>query len=144
MHDCRDCDELDASWSTVPGSGIERLDPAPYNDDPLEQVRRRVGLEPSHLAEPRRLRRGPNAKSFNVNFASLYGRLGEARVRPSNLWCGDEEAREVVEQLNRGSGAGGDRRPSARRGIETSIGGDPGMVNTSTGSRRSSSSEAAR
>jgi hypothetical protein len=41
---------------------------------------------------------------FNVNFASLLGRLGEARVRPSNLWSGDEEAREVVEQLNRYSG----------------------------------------
>src|SRR6201993_3009356 len=36
---------------------------------------------------------GPTAKSFNINFASLYGRLGEARVRPSSLWCGDEEAR---------------------------------------------------
>jgi 8-hydroxy-5-deazaflavin:NADPH oxidoreductase len=47
---------------------------------------------------------GPTAKSFNVNFASLLGRLGEARVRPSNLWSGDEEAREVVEQLNRYSG----------------------------------------
>jgi hypothetical protein len=47
---------------------------------------------------------GPTAKSFNVNFASLYGRLGEARVRPSNLWCGDEDAREVVEQLNRDVG----------------------------------------
>jgi 8-hydroxy-5-deazaflavin:NADPH oxidoreductase len=41
---------------------------------------------------------GPTAKSFNINFASLYGRLGEARVRPSNLWCGDEAARQVVEQ----------------------------------------------
>ena len=47
---------------------------------------------------------GPTAKSFNVNFASLYDRLGEARVRPSNLWCGDEEAREVVERLNRDAG----------------------------------------
>ncbi len=47
---------------------------------------------------------GPTAKSFNINFASLYGRLGDARVRPSNLWCGDEEAREVVEQLNRDAG----------------------------------------
>jgi 8-hydroxy-5-deazaflavin:NADPH oxidoreductase len=47
---------------------------------------------------------GPTAKSFNINFASLYDRLGEARVRPSNLWCGDEEAREVVERLNRDAG----------------------------------------
>jgi 8-hydroxy-5-deazaflavin:NADPH oxidoreductase len=47
---------------------------------------------------------GPTAKSFNVNFATLYPRLGEARARPSNLWCGDAEAREVVEQLNRDAG----------------------------------------
>jgi 8-hydroxy-5-deazaflavin:NADPH oxidoreductase len=47
---------------------------------------------------------GPTAKSFNINFASLYGRLGEARVRPSNLWCGDEAARDVVEQLIRDAG----------------------------------------
>lgn len=47
---------------------------------------------------------GPTAKSFNINFASLYGRLGEARAKPSNLWCGDEEARAVVEQLNRDVG----------------------------------------
>jgi 8-hydroxy-5-deazaflavin:NADPH oxidoreductase len=47
---------------------------------------------------------GPTAKSFNINFASLLGRLGEARVRPSNLWCGDEEAREAVQQLNRDAG----------------------------------------
>jgi 8-hydroxy-5-deazaflavin:NADPH oxidoreductase len=47
---------------------------------------------------------GPTAKSFNVNFASLYDRIGEARSTPSNLWCGDEEARQVVEQLNRDAG----------------------------------------
>jgi len=47
---------------------------------------------------------GPTAKSFNVNFASLFGRLGAARARPGNFWCGDDEAREVVEQLNRDAG----------------------------------------
>jgi predicted dinucleotide-binding enzyme len=47
---------------------------------------------------------GPTAKSFNINFAALYDRLGEARARPSNLWCGDAEAREVVERLNRDAG----------------------------------------
>jgi 8-hydroxy-5-deazaflavin:NADPH oxidoreductase len=47
---------------------------------------------------------GATAKSFNINFASLYGGLGEARARPSNLWCGDDEARDVVEQLNRDAG----------------------------------------
>src|SRR3954465_14225583 len=47
---------------------------------------------------------GPTAKSFNINFASLYGRIGEASSRPSNLWCGDDEARRVVERLNRDAG----------------------------------------
>jgi 8-hydroxy-5-deazaflavin:NADPH oxidoreductase len=47
---------------------------------------------------------GPTAKSFNVNFASLFSRLGDARARPGNLWCGDDEARQVVEQLNRDAG----------------------------------------
>jgi 8-hydroxy-5-deazaflavin:NADPH oxidoreductase len=47
---------------------------------------------------------GPTAKSFNVNFAKLYDRIGQARTRPNNLWVGDEEAREVVEQLSRDAG----------------------------------------
>ncbi len=47
---------------------------------------------------------GPTAKSFNTNFAALYDRIGEARSTPCNLWCGDEEARQVVEQLNRDAG----------------------------------------
>jgi 8-hydroxy-5-deazaflavin:NADPH oxidoreductase len=34
----------------------------------------------------------------------LYDRIGEASSRPSNLWCGDEEARDVVERLNRDAG----------------------------------------
>ena len=47
---------------------------------------------------------GPTAKAFNTNFAALYDQIGEARSTPSNLWCGDEEARQVVEQLNRDAG----------------------------------------
>jgi 8-hydroxy-5-deazaflavin:NADPH oxidoreductase len=42
---------------------------------------------------------GPTAKSFNTNFARLYDQIGQAKSKPSNLWSGDEEAREVVEQL---------------------------------------------
>ncbi len=45
--------------------------------------------------------KGPTAKSFNINFASLYGQLSRARAKPSNLWCGDQEARAAVEQLSR-------------------------------------------
>ena len=47
---------------------------------------------------------GPTAKSFNINFARLYDELDKPSSRPSNLWTGDEEAREVVEQLNRDAG----------------------------------------
>jgi len=47
---------------------------------------------------------GPTAKSFNANFASLYERIGEAGSRPSSLWSGEEEARQVVEQLTRDAG----------------------------------------
>jgi 8-hydroxy-5-deazaflavin:NADPH oxidoreductase len=65
-----------------------------------------VGVEPpegfSSNAEYVKSRtNGPTAKSFNANFAALFDRLGEASSTPSNLWCGDEEARQVVEQLNR-------------------------------------------
>jgi 8-hydroxy-5-deazaflavin:NADPH oxidoreductase len=34
----------------------------------------------------------------------MYGRLAEAKVKPCNLWCGDEETRPIVEQLNRDAG----------------------------------------
>jgi len=47
---------------------------------------------------------GPTVKAFNVNFASLYPELSKARARPSNLWCGDAEAQETLEQLNRDAG----------------------------------------
>ncbi len=47
---------------------------------------------------------GPTAKSFNLNFANVYGEIAAQRVRPSNLYCADDEAREVTEQLNRDAG----------------------------------------
>ena len=47
---------------------------------------------------------GPTAKSFNINFAAIYDRIADARTPPSNIWCGDEDARAVVEQLNRDAG----------------------------------------
>jgi 8-hydroxy-5-deazaflavin:NADPH oxidoreductase len=42
---------------------------------------------------------GPVAKSFNLNFANQYDGIDEQRVRPSNLYAADDEAREVTEQL---------------------------------------------
>lgn len=65
---------------------------------------------------------GPTVKSFNINFASIYDRIAAARERPGNLWCGDEEAREIVEQLNRDAGyepiyAGGLENAAAQEGF---------------------------
>jgi 8-hydroxy-5-deazaflavin:NADPH oxidoreductase len=47
---------------------------------------------------------GPVAKAFNTTFASLYDRLGEARVPPSIVFAADNEARGVTEQLIRDAG----------------------------------------
>jgi 8-hydroxy-5-deazaflavin:NADPH oxidoreductase len=47
---------------------------------------------------------GPTAKSFNLNFARVYDEIAAQRVRPSNLYCADDEAREVTEQLIRDAG----------------------------------------
>ena len=47
---------------------------------------------------------GPTAKAFNVNFASLYDEIDEQRVRPSNVYAADEDAREAAEQLIRDAG----------------------------------------
>jgi predicted dinucleotide-binding enzyme len=48
--------------------------------------------------------KGPVAKAFNANFATLYDRIGEHRVRPSCLYAAEEEARDVTEQLIRDAG----------------------------------------
>ena len=47
---------------------------------------------------------GPTAKSFNLNFANVYDEIGAQRVRPSNLYSAEDEAREVTEQLSRDAG----------------------------------------
>jgi 8-hydroxy-5-deazaflavin:NADPH oxidoreductase len=43
---------------------------------------------------------GPTAKAFNSNPAAVYERLGVTSATPNNLWCGDDGARDVVEQLS--------------------------------------------
>jgi hypothetical protein len=47
---------------------------------------------------------GPTAKSFNLNFARVYDQIESASSTPGNIWSGDEEAKEVVEQLIRDAG----------------------------------------
>ena len=68
-----------------------------------------VGVEPpsgfaSNAEFVKSKTNGPTAKSFNLNFARSFGRLDQTKSVPSNIWSGDEEAREVVEQLNRDAG----------------------------------------
>jgi hypothetical protein len=47
---------------------------------------------------------GPTAKSFNLNFANIYDEIAVQRIPPSNLYCAEDEAREVTEQLIRDAG----------------------------------------
>jgi hypothetical protein len=58
-------------------------------------------------AVPRRedlwLRFGPTVKAFNINFAALYGRLGEARARPSNLRLVEGRFRRLVSFQQQGN-----------------------------------------
>jgi predicted dinucleotide-binding enzyme len=106
-----DISDTEAVLVAVPGGAISQA------LDNVQGIERKtiidatnlVGVEPpggfSSNAEFVKSRtNGPTAKSFNTNFAALYERIGEARSTPSNLWCGDEEARQVVEQLNRDAG----------------------------------------
>jgi 8-hydroxy-5-deazaflavin:NADPH oxidoreductase len=43
--------------------------------------------------------RGPVAKSFNLQYAALYERIVEQRVRPSNLYAAEDAARQLAERL---------------------------------------------
>ena len=47
---------------------------------------------------------GPTAKSFNLNFAPLYGQVDAQRARPSSIFAADDDAREMTEQLIRDAG----------------------------------------
>jgi 8-hydroxy-5-deazaflavin:NADPH oxidoreductase len=106
-----DVSEAEAVLVAVPGGTVaEALDRVQgIEGKSVIDATNLVGVEPpegfSSNAEYVRSRtNGPMAKSFNINFAALYDRLGEASSTPSNLWCGDEEARQVVEQLIRDAG----------------------------------------
>jgi predicted dinucleotide-binding enzyme len=47
---------------------------------------------------------GPTAKSFNLNFAAIYGELPKQRKPPGNLFAAEDAARDVTEQLIRDAG----------------------------------------
>jgi predicted dinucleotide-binding enzyme len=59
---------------------------------------------PSLAHEVKSIIGGPTAKAFNVNFAALYGEASGQRVRPSNFFASEDEAREVAERLTRDAG----------------------------------------
>jgi 8-hydroxy-5-deazaflavin:NADPH oxidoreductase len=54
--------------------------------------------------EVRSIVNGPTAKAFNLNFASLYDEIPKQRVRPSQLFAAEDDAREATEQLIRDAG----------------------------------------
>src|SRR5918994_2805754 len=57
---------------------------------------------------------GPVSKAFNLNFARIYDEIDKQQIRPSNLYCGDDEAREVTERLIRDAGY----EPTSAGGLE--------------------------
>jgi predicted dinucleotide-binding enzyme len=57
---------------------------------------------------------GPVAKAFNTNFAVLYDRIPDARVKPSMVFAADDDARAVTEQLIRDAGY----EPASAGGLE--------------------------
>jgi predicted dinucleotide-binding enzyme len=54
---------------------------------------------PSLAHEVKSFTGGPVAKCFNANFAALYDQIASQRVRPGNLYCGDDGALAVTRQL---------------------------------------------
>ena len=106
-----DVSEAEAVLVAVPGGTIaQALDNLQgIEGKPMIDATNLVGVNPpegfsSNAEFVKSKTNGPTAKSFNTNFAALYDRIGETHSTPSNLWCGDEEARQVVEQLNRDAG----------------------------------------
>ena len=72
--------------------------------DATNAVRGRNEDFESNAHEVRSIVGGPTAKSFNLNFANIYDEIGNQRVRPSNLYCSEDEARELTEKLIRDAG----------------------------------------
>jgi len=64
----------------------------------------RHGDFPSYADEVKSFTHAPVAKSFNMNFGGLFDKVSEQRVRPSNWYVSDNDAREITEQLIRDAG----------------------------------------
>ncbi|MBA2476924.1 MAG: NAD(P)-binding domain-containing protein [Actinobacteria bacterium] len=59
---------------------------------------------PSLAHQVKSITGGPVAKAFNLNFASIYDEIDAQATTPSCLYCADDEARPLTEQLIRDSG----------------------------------------
>jgi predicted dinucleotide-binding enzyme len=59
---------------------------------------------PSLAHQVKSITGGPVAKTFNLNFASIYGEIGRQDTAPGCFYCADDGAREVTEQLIRDAG----------------------------------------
>ena len=65
---------------------------------------KRQGDFPSYAEQVKSFTRAPVAKSFNMNFGSLFDAVRDQRVQPSNLYVADDDARDITEQLIRDAG----------------------------------------
>jgi len=105
-----DASEADVLLVAVPGPEIANalgkvtgLD-GKVTIDATNAVRGRNEDFDSNAHEVKSIVGGPTAKSFNLNFANIYDDIGNQRVRPSNIYCAEDEAREPTEQLIRDAG----------------------------------------
>ena len=100
-----DASTADVVLVAVPGAkisealaGVSGLD-GKIAIDATNILPQRSGDFPSYAEEVKSFTNGPVAKSFNMNFASLFDKVADQRVRPSNWYVADEAARAVTEQL---------------------------------------------
>jgi 8-hydroxy-5-deazaflavin:NADPH oxidoreductase len=110
-HDGGDVSDAEAVLFAVPGGSVAEAveNVSGLDGKTVVDATNLIGAEPpdgfpSNAEFLKSKTGGPTAKSFNDNFAVLYDRLADARATPGNIWCGDDEARDVVEQLNRDAG----------------------------------------
>src|SRR5207302_3049345 len=91
-------DTIEAGLATVSGASGK------VTIDATNAFGPRDGAFPSLAHQVKSIIGGPVAKRFNTNYAALYDEIGKQRVRPSNLFAADLEARPITEQLIRDAG----------------------------------------
>lgn len=105
-----DASDADVVLVAVPG---DRISPALREVTGLEGkiaidatniMPARHGDFPSYAHEVRSFTHAPVAKSFNMNFAQLFDKVREQRVRPSNWYVADDGAAAITEQLTHDAG----------------------------------------